>query len=547
MKHFFSGLALLFFAFTATANETDSLKNLLQANLHDTVKFTLRNQLFRQLIYQNTDSAFYFLSRQAPLLRRQDFMQAISPVSIIDYYNNLGIYYKTIGKTDSAIANYNKGYTLAQEAGEQSRAAIALNNIANIYYLKGDYNISLDYHLQSLGIRQQVADTMGMAMSYGNIAILNQAMKKYDEALAYYTLARDLFTTTTNQRAIAWTYRNMGSIYLDTKDYPKAISSLTKSTELCSRLHDISGLKYSLLNLAMVYLGKFETSAETAALDSANYYFDQLAAWQQNSFDKRIEINSLIYRARAKTYRTAFREAIALLDEAEALLQDSDMKNEMKELHEGKSAAYEGLQHYAKALQHYKTFKVLSDTLFNIEKAREIGQKQAEFAYAEKLKLARLEFDNAQQITRVKQQRQWLAMVVFILLFILSVILFYYFYRQKTRLTKQLQQEKESILQKYDSLEKAYNSILENLEHIQQQQEPRTPIEKPLPRWVSKLSKRELEVLSCIAIGMTDKEIEAKLFISVATVRTHCQRIYTKLLVRNRVEAVNLVRQYGLI
>jgi DNA-binding NarL/FixJ family response regulator len=52
------------------------------------------------------------------------------------------------------------------------------------------------------------------------------------------------------------------------------------------------------------------------------------------------------------------------------------------------------------------------------------------------------------------------------------------------------------------------------------------------------LSKRELEVLTQLAKGSRYKEIADELSISVLTVRSHLQRIYEKLHVRSRTEAV---------
>lgn len=85
------------------------------------------------------------------------------------------------------------------------------------------------------------------------------------------------------------------------------------------------------------------------------------------------------------------------------------------------------------------------------------------------------------------------------------------------------------------------------LEQFQQKGVKESVNNKTLPEWISELSKRELEVLSCLAIGMTDQEISDKLFVSLATVRTHCRRIYSKLLVKNRSEAANFAREHGLI
>jgi RNA polymerase sigma factor (sigma-70 family) len=52
------------------------------------------------------------------------------------------------------------------------------------------------------------------------------------------------------------------------------------------------------------------------------------------------------------------------------------------------------------------------------------------------------------------------------------------------------------------------------------------------------LTAREQEVLECLAKGFLYKEIADKLGISYETVRTHIRRIYEKLQVRSRTEAV---------
>ena len=53
------------------------------------------------------------------------------------------------------------------------------------------------------------------------------------------------------------------------------------------------------------------------------------------------------------------------------------------------------------------------------------------------------------------------------------------------------------------------------------------------------LSSREIEVLKALIEGLSNKEIGEKLFISISTVKTHIINIYSKLGVKNRVEAVN--------
>jgi DNA-binding NarL/FixJ family response regulator len=63
------------------------------------------------------------------------------------------------------------------------------------------------------------------------------------------------------------------------------------------------------------------------------------------------------------------------------------------------------------------------------------------------------------------------------------------------------------------------------------------PVQAPDPA-IENLSPREQEVLDCLAQGLIYKEIADKLNISYETVHTYIRRIYEKLQVRTRTEAV---------
>jgi DNA-binding NarL/FixJ family response regulator len=75
----------------------------------------------------------------------------------------------------------------------------------------------------------------------------------------------------------------------------------------------------------------------------------------------------------------------------------------------------------------------------------------------------------------------------------------------------------------------------------------RRPPGSGAPAEVSELTDRELEVFKLVARGLSNSEIAATLFLSEATVKTHITHVLAKLRLRDRVQAVVLAYESGLV
>jgi DNA-binding CsgD family transcriptional regulator len=61
------------------------------------------------------------------------------------------------------------------------------------------------------------------------------------------------------------------------------------------------------------------------------------------------------------------------------------------------------------------------------------------------------------------------------------------------------------------------------------------------------LSKRELEVLQFMARGLSNQQIAGQLFVSLNTIKTHAARIFEKMEVQRRTQAVEMAKRLSII
>jgi ATP/maltotriose-dependent transcriptional regulator MalT len=97
-----------------------------------------------------------------------------------------------------------------------------------------------------------------------------------------------------------------------------------------------------------------------------------------------------------------------------------------------------------------------------------------------------------------------------------------------------------------ENSENTYGTSRESREGILNTEKAAILIDEKAPENLG-ISKREYEVLALLGTGMSNQEIADALFISQNTVKTHTSRLFEKLEVKNRTQAILKSKELGII
>ena len=89
--------------------------------------------------------------------------------------------------------------------------------------------------------------------------------------------------------------------------------------------------------------------------------------------------------------------------------------------------------------------------------------------------------------------------------------------------------------------------VLTNIRRSSDVNEKRGEINYKLGKNLYGLTEREMEVLALIVDGLTNPQISEKLFITLATTKTHVHSILQKLYVNSRSKAISMAMKEGLV
>jgi len=456
----------------------DSLLSSYKIAGEDTSKVSLLGRLYNYYLYRDREKARQFALEELELSRRLGYARG---EALGNYH--MGVIFNNISMPDSALhryqiarelaasvkdmpltANINHAMAIQQfyrgnlteamsmteetivlytEAKDSVGLAIALDFLGMVHQNKGIYNLALDYIHEGLNVFQKVNDSIRIADAYTHLAAIEANLQNNQKSIQYNLRALEIYEDYKDTYYESQALNDIGQMYLLEKDYSNARSYLDRALQksIEANAKSITGTVYTNLGKLLIAENQPEGSFT---------FFEKALEIQNASGETRKQIITKNQVGLAYNEAKQPRKAIPVLSEVIQIADSIDSKSILRYAHQYRSTAHQLLGNHTLALEDYKMYKTLSDTLFNLDKSRQIEELRTIHDLEQKELEIELQGEEIQVLNsqiRIANLRKT-AFAIGMVSFILIAFLVYYSFRQRMKKKEIASKKQEEILKK---------------------------------------------------------------------------------------------------
>ncbi len=516
-----SGLFLLLFiiSFFFSCNNEEKEKTKPASKKKNSLLTEFNNTINK---VKNIDSLYYLTDKY----EQQFISKKVPNETLARFYYIAANKFYVYSKYEVSKEYFKKAEQTYSLADDTLMSIKMRGNQAVLLDLQGRYKEAVRIFLDIAGYFKRTSDTLPLAFAYSNLGVIYEELKNPEKAIAYGKQALELKRAVGDTLHMASNLNNIGVNYDELLKNPdSAIYYYQQAFEIYKKYNKTDDYATVLNNLGRMYLEKEEFQKATDNFDEAFIIFDSLGMENDKAAVLRNQGELFFYQGKIKP-------ALKKMQESYNLYKESGKNQGLLETTELLSKIYMAEGSYGNAASMMQQFNLLKDTLLNSENQAVIAEMETKYQVKEKnrtIQMLRLQ----DQLHTKKIRMQELFIIFLIVVFFLIVILFYSHHKRALLSQQKLRLELQNYLLRLSEMQ----NKLEN--HKKDDCNKQTDFNQ-LKKF--NLSKQEMKVIALIAEGYKNAEIAEKLFVSQNTVKTHIKNIYSKLDVKNRVEALKKVK-----
>lgn len=398
----------------------DSLQKVLQTKIDDKKKAITLADLSQEIYYYDSQKSLQYATKSLEIAQK-----AKSRLGEANAYKALGYYHYYQKELYLSRLFHQYSLSLFKIINNQNGIADSFHNIGLTYFSAGQYEKSLEFYVKSLDIKRELDEESGTVLSLLNIAIVLEMLEKKEEAMKYYQEAFD----------IAWKYRkhdqlnvikvshNLANAHFLRKNYQQALSYTDTTLKYADKAKMEYGIGRAKGMKARIYNATKEADKALKLVIEAEAIFEKLGITTE-------KVNLLLIKSNAFQLKKDFVNIKNTMLEATKLIPTINDPAIIAQVYSTLHIAHKGLHEYQEALELYEIFESYEDSLFNLEKDKQINELLTKYE-TEKKEATIQELDKKTKIQALQIERQTYQTVLVIVILLLVLGLAFIFYQQK--------------------------------------------------------------------------------------------------------------------
>lgn len=366
-----------------------------------------------------------------------------------DLHRLLALGWQNKGRFKLALQEMQRGITLAIMCNNTQLQASLYSDMSQILQKQGIYEKALEYLIKAVKIYEKLGEKLMIANAYQTIGKIYIENSDYINAYRFFKNSLQVHKSLDNKAGLATIYNDFGNLKRIFNETDSAEFYYKKSLEINKLLSNKQEMGINYLNLGILSEERGKHSHARIYLEEAKKIFEQID-------DEENLARVLLEQGLLEANQNHTPLAIDLLLKAEKMASNYGMIPIRKSAAKYLSDIYEKTGNYFKAFQYQKLYSILSDTLNNIERQKQILSIQATYDFEKQQNELLLEQEKRKTLEK-NQTLQRVISISSLLALILTGLITYLIFK---RIKEKQKIEAEKLLKEAE-ISKAKETLIE--------------------------------------------------------------------------------------